>query len=221
MLDCDWSSDVCSSDLFAVVERPADLARLELEFPLFAKPLFEGSSIGVRKKSRVADASELGERVERLLADYREPVLVEEFCSGPEYTVGLLGNGSDVRVLGVMEVVSKAVPQAEFVYSLEVKRNDDWHLEVDYQVPPRRPRATVAAIERLALEAFRALECRDVARIDVREDAHGVPRFLECNPLPGLKPGWSDLALLCERANFEYDALIQGIVAAARARWGL
>lgn len=206
---------------FEVVESVDALHGLELAYPLFAKPLFEGSSIGVRKKSRAANADELAARVAELLADYREPVLVEEYCSGPEFTVGLLGNGADLRVLGVMEVVSKAVPQAEFVYSLEVKRNDDWHLEVDYQVPPRRPKAEVEAIEELARASFRALGCRDLARIDIRADAHGVPRFLEANPLPGIKPGWSDLALLCERAHVEYDDVILGVVAAARARWGL
>ncbi|MBI5432832.1 MAG: D-alanine--D-alanine ligase [Planctomycetes bacterium] len=206
---------------FEVVESVDALRGLELAYPLFAKPLFEGSSIGVRKKSRAANADELAARVAELLADYREPVLVEEYCSGPEFTVGLLGNGANLRVLGVMEVVSKAVPQAEFVYSLEVKRNDDWHLEVDYLVPPRRPKAEVDAIEELARASFRALGCRDLARIDIRADAHGVPRFLEANPLPGIKPGWSDLALLCERAHVEYDDVILGVVAAARERWRL
>lgn len=203
---------------FAVVERTEDVARLDLEYPLFAKPLYEGSSIGVRKKSRVRNASEIAERVETLLADYREPVLVEEFCAGPEFTVGLVGNGETLRVLGVMEVVSKAVPQSEFVYSLEVKRNDDWHLEVDYHVPPRRSSELVEGVAELARRAFRALGCRDLARVDIRLDAAGTPRFLECNPLPGLKPGWSDLALLCDRAGVEYDALILDVVSAARER---
>ncbi|MCK6446893.1 MAG: D-alanine--D-alanine ligase [Planctomycetes bacterium] len=209
---------------FAVIERAdrvRDVERLALQYPLFAKPLFEGSSMGVRKKSRVRDAAELAERVERLLADYREPVLVEEFCSGPEFTVGLVGNGASLRVLGVMEIVSKAVPQAEFVYSLEVKRNDDWHLEVDYHVPPRRAPELVECVADLARGAFRALGCRDLARIDIRLDGAGSPRFLECNPLPGLKPGWSDLALLCDRAGIEYDTLILDVVRAARERWRL
>lgn len=209
---------------FVVIERAEqlrDVERLALEYPLFAKPLFEGSSMGVRKKSRVRDAAELAERVGRLLADYREPVLVEEFCSGPEFTVGLVGNRANLRVLGVMEIVSRAVPQAEFVYSLEVKRNDAWHLEVDYHVPPRRDPELVERVSELARAAFRALGCRDLARIDIRLDAAGTPRFLECNPLPGLKPGWSDLALLCDRAGVEYDALILDVVRAARERWGL
>ncbi|MCE9595791.1 MAG: D-alanine--D-alanine ligase [Planctomycetes bacterium] len=206
---------------FRVVESIDAAKAIDLEFPLFAKPLFEGSSIGVRKRSRVANADELVVRAGELLADYGEPVLVEEYCSGPEFTVGILGNGAKARVLGVMEVVPKLVPREEFVYSLEVKRSDDWRNEIDLHVPPRRPAEFVARIADLALMSFRALECRDLARIDLRCDARGEPRFLEANPLPGIRPGWSDLALLCELAHFEYDDLILGVVDAARERWGL
>ncbi len=206
---------------FAVVEHPRELATLEVPFPLFAKPLFEGSSIGVRKRSRIADARELGLRVEQLIGDYGEPVLIEEFCAGPEFTVGIVGSGAKARVIGVMEIVPKLVPHDQFVYSLEVKQNDDWHLEVDYHVPPRRPEEYVQRVAKVALDSFRALGCLDLARVDVRADATGEPRFLEINPLPGLKPGWSDLALLCERANVAYHDLILGVVESARSRFGI
>lgn len=206
---------------FALVERPGDLAGLRLDFPLFAKPAWEGSSMGIRARSRADDPRALAALVEELLAAYREPVLVEEFCAGPEFTVGILGTASTARVIGVMEVVPKLARPEDFVYSLEVKRSENWREIVDYVVPPPRPAEFVKELERLALSAYRALGCRDVARIDLRCGADGTPRFLEANPLPGLRPGWSDLSLLCERAGFAYDDLIAGIVDSARARQGL
>lgn len=206
---------------FAVIERLTQLDGLELAFPLFAKPLFEGSSMGVRRRSRCNDRAELRERVERLLTDYGEAVLVEEFCGGQEFTVAILGAGGDARVVSAMEVVPLVTPVAEFVYSLEVKRNPNWREEVRYDAPPRRPVREVAGIEQVALDAYRALDCRDIGRVDVRCDSSGAPKFIELNPLPGLAPGWSDIALLWERIGRSYDDLILSILERARARLGI
>jgi len=203
---------------FAVVANEADIARVELAFPLFAKPLFEGSSMGIRRRSRVDDPDGLRQRAGELLRDYREPVLIEEFCGGPEFTVGILGNGAGARAVATMEVAPLTVPHAEFVYSLEVKRNLNWAEEIEYQVPPRRARGEVERVEALALEAYRALSCRDVARVDVRCDAAGEPKFIECNPLPGLAPGWSDIAILWDRMGRSYEELVLAILDEACAR---
>jgi D-alanine-D-alanine ligase len=206
---------------FAVVEREEDLARIDLPFPMFAKPLYEGSSMGIRRRSRLADPRELRERSLELLEAYREPVLVEEFCPGAEFTVGILGTGANARAIGVMEVRPRLVPESEFVYSLEVKRNERWQEELEYSVPPKRPEALVREVERVALAAFRALGCRDVARVDLRLAADGAPRFLEANPLPGLKPGWGDLPILADLAGMPYARLITSIVESARGRYGM
>lgn len=206
---------------FVVVEHERDLERITLPFPLFAKPLFEGSSMGIRRRSRLADRAQLREWVGQLLGDYREPVLVEEFCGGAEFTVGLLGNGANVRVAGTMEVEPLLVPRDQFVYSLEVKRNPNWAEEISYNVPPRRARAEIDAVEKVALDAWRALGCRDVARIDVRCDASGNPKFIECNPLPGLAPGWSDLAILWDRTGGTYETLVGAILDEATTRLAL
>jgi D-alanine-D-alanine ligase len=203
---------------FVVVERLEDLARIALPFPLFAKPLFEGSSMGIRRRSRIGNRAELEERVGQLLGDYREPVLVEEFCSGPEFTVGVLGQGASARTIGTMEVEPLLVPRDQFVYSLEVKRNPNWADEIAYRVPPQRPREEVERVEKVALDAYRALGCRDVSRVDVRCDARGTPKFIECNPLPGVAPGWSDLAILWDRLGGNYDTMIGAILDEACAR---
>lgn len=203
---------------FAVVESARDLDSVALAYPLFAKPLFEGSSMGIRRNSKIEDERSLRAWVGKLLDDYHEPVLVEEFCSGPEFTVAILGAGQTARVVGVMEIVPKRVAAGDFVYSLEIKRSSDWQAEMEYVVPPRRSPQQVAAIEAAALGAYRALGCRDIARVDVRTGCDGEPKFIEANPLPGIAPGWSDLALLWERVGRTYDDLIGSILAEARAR---
>jgi D-alanine-D-alanine ligase len=203
----------------SVVASLGDVARVDLRFPLFAKPLYEGSSMGVRRGGRIDDAAALRRECERLLDGYRQPALVEEFLPGAEFTVGVLGTGATARVLGVMEIAPKDGRTADFVYSVEVKRVFDE--QVAYHVPPNRPRELVEAVESLALAAYRALECRDVGRVDVRLDARERPSFVELNPLPGVNPGWSDLCVLAERRGMDHDALIGAILEAALARLGL
>lgn len=206
---------------FAVVEDLGGLGRVDLEYPLFAKPVAEGSSMGIRHGAKLPGPAALRERVAELLAGYREPVLVEEYCPGVEFTVAVLGTGASARVAGTMEIAPKEVATADFVYSLERKRSLSWAQEIDYRVPPRRAAAEVAAVEAVALGAYRALGCRDVARIDVRVGRDGTPMFVEANPLPGIAPGWSDLALLWERLGRTYDDLVGSILDEASARLGL
>jgi D-alanine-D-alanine ligase len=202
---------------FALVERAPDLERAALPpFPVIAKPNWEGSSMGVRRRSKCRTPEELRERVAALLAEYRQPVLVEKFLVGAEVTVGVLGNGERAAVAGMLECAPRIARQEEFIYSLEVKRN--WREEVEYHVPPRLPPATLAAIERVALGAYRALGCRDVARVDVRLDETGAPRFIEVNPLPGINPVTGDLCILAARSGIPYERLIARVVEEALTR---
>ena len=203
----------------SVVRDARELARLDLAWPRIAKPLFEGSSMGVRKSSRVEDGVALAREVERLSKDYGEPVLVEEFLEGCELTVGILGNGANARVVAAMEVAPKVDAPSRFVYSLEVKR--DWENQVEYHVPPRLPANQLRAAEELALAAYHALECRDVARVDLRFDARGTPRFIEVNPLPGLNPRTGDLCVLAGRVGVSFTEIVRAIVDGARERQGL
>jgi D-alanine-D-alanine ligase len=200
----------------AVVRRVEELAGLDLGFPAIAKPLREGSSIGIRRSSRADDGASLAREVDRILSDYGEPALVEEFLPGPEFTVAVLGEGEDARALGVMEIVPRSCSTEDFVYSLEVKRN--FRAEVEYRVPPRRPARLVRSVEALALACARELGCQDLSRIDVRLAADGRPYFLEANPLPGLAPGTGDVVILAERSGIGYADLIECVVRSARAR---
>jgi D-alanine-D-alanine ligase len=201
---------------FALVEAPDDPALARLAFPVIAKPNAEGSSMGIRRGSRVEAPADLRTLVAGLLRDYREPVLVEEFCPGAEFTVGILGTGPSASILGVMEVAPRRGRPEEFVYSLEVKRN--YLEEVEYFVPPRSAPALIARVRATALAAHRSLGCRDVARVDLRVGSDGEPKFLEVNPLPGLDPRSGDLPILAGRVGMPYEALIGRIVESALAR---
>lgn len=201
-----------------VVRSAADLAAFDLPFPCIAKPMFEGSSMGVRASSKSRDVAELAREVERVVVGYSQPALVEEFLTGPEFTVAILGEGDGARVLASMEIFPKGDATADFVYSVEVKRI--WDERVEYHVPPRRPPAVIAAVEQLALVAYRALQCRDVGRVDVRMGGDQVPRFIELNPLPGINPGWSDLCVMTERIGIDHDALVGTILDETLRRLG-
>jgi len=200
----------------AVIADARELARLELAYPLIAKPLAEGSSIGVRRASRVADPRALHALVSGLIADYGGAVLVEEFCPGAEITVGLLGSGERMRVLGAMEIAPRTGRREDFVYSLEVKR--DFEALVDYRVSPALDARLAARAGELALRAARALGCRDVARVDLRASADGEPQFLEVNPLPGLNPRTSDLVILARLLGSSHAELVQSIAREAIGR---
>lgn len=189
------------------------------DFPVVAKPIAEGSSVGIRRSSLCEDEAALAAEVARLLADYGQPVLIEQLCPGPEFTVGVLGTGANAVPIGVMEIVPRNEQPERFLYSLEAKR--EGFGAVEYHVPPRRPSALVDQVVGAALTAYRALGCCDVARIDLRLDAAGVPNFLEANPLPGLKPGWGDIVVLAEASGVTHGQLITRIVACARTRLGI
>ncbi|MCC6873189.1 MAG: hypothetical protein IT378_02680 [Sandaracinaceae bacterium] len=204
---------------FAVVERVEQVRELGLEYPLIAKPIAEGSSLGVRDSSRADTPEQLEALLASLLPVYRQPVLVEEFCSGAELTVGILGTGADAEVIGTMEIVPRHGAAEDFIYSLEVKR--DWRNRVDYHAPPKRDPDLIREVGAVALASYRALGCRDVGRVDVRLDRRGRPCFLEVNPLPGLNPISGDLVILARGHGISYEELIGRIVERARARQGL
>jgi D-alanine-D-alanine ligase len=182
--------------------------------PWIVKPAWEGSSKGIRGKCVVDTPQEAVEAMRRLHGDYGQPVLVEEYIIGEELTVAVIGN--DVpQIIGVMQVLPRQSTD-RFVYSLEVKR--DFRRQVSYECPPLLPPDRVAAVHEAAIRAYRALSCRDVARIDFRL-RDGVAYFLEANPLPGLNPETSDLVILSRLAGWSYDRLIAAILRAARTRY--
>lgn len=185
--------------------------------PWIVKPAFEGSSKGIRGHSLVDTPGRAADLCGELARDYQQTVLIEEFIAGDEVTVGLVGNGPDLEILGVMRVRPKS-GDPRFVYSLEVKR--DWDERVEYETPARLSPDVFDRVERSARMAYDALGCRDVARIDFRV-RDGIPYFLEANPLPGLAPDWSDLMLMVKGIGMTHADLIRRILNASLRRTGL
>ena len=183
-------------------------------YPAFIKPVWEGSSKGIRLKSLVRDAGEMESMVSNLWRQYRQPVLIEEFVSGEEVTVGLVGN-SPPGVMGIMRVNPRQ-KTSEFVYSLEVKR--DYENLVDYECPAKLEKDTLQRIREYSLKAFEVLECRDFARVDFRISRSGTPYFLEINPLAGLNPRSSDIVIMARLCGIGYNELIGSILKAALER---
>lgn len=203
---------------FRKVMKIDDLHHLDLRYPLFVKLCYEGSSKGIRLDSKISDPGTLEERVGWLLQNYGPPVLVEEFVSGPEFTVGILGN-EDPSVLGVMQIEVKGMSPGESIYSLEVKR--EWREKVQYHCPPPVEGTLLKKIEEVALQSYCALDCRDVSRVDIRVGEDGVPYFLEVNPLPGLSPVYGDLPIIARALGWDYARLVKTIFYHAVKRYGL
>jgi D-alanine-D-alanine ligase len=183
-------------------------------FPMIIKPSFEGSSKGIRLSSLVHNVREAEAEALRIVTDYHQPAMVEEFIAGEEVTVGVLGNDPP-RVVGMMRVVPREKID-HFVYSLEVKR--DYVNLVDYEAPVQLPRPVLDRLERAALGVFTALGCRDFARVDFRVGRDGRPYFIEINPLPGLGT-YSDLIIMTGKLGWTHEGLINAVLEAAGARY--
>ncbi len=186
-----------------------------LRYPLIVKPNAEGSSKGVAAKGVVDDETSLRAAVKELIEKYRQPALVEEYVAGREFTVGLLGDKRP-RVLPPMEVVFHDATNERPVYDYAIKQ--EWEKHVHYDCPARVTPAEMKMLERAARETFLALDCRDVARVDLRMNAKGEVYVLEVNPLPGLTPGYSDLVLITQAAGIEYRTLVAEILAGGLKR---
>lgn len=202
---------------FRVVSRIEDVAAVDLEMPVFVKPVAEGSSKGITFDSLVRDRRKLRKVCDALLRHHRQPVMVEEFLPGREFTVGIVGSGDETEVLGVMEIVVE--PGASHSYSLEIKSIDDYHSIVSYRLC-REP-GLAGECEELARAAWRGLGCRDGGRVDIRTDAAGRPHVLEINPLPGMRPTDSDLTLLTSMLGISYVELLGKFMSSAHRRLGL
>lgn len=201
---------------FAVVRTPGEAAGLPMTPPLFVKPVAEGSSKGITGRSIVEAGDDLVARCTALLTDFPDGLLVERFLPGREVTVGVLGNGPDAHALAVMEV---GWTDRSEVAAYTALNKDEYLDRVHYRLVEGEPLALEAAA--LAVAVYRALDCRDVARVDLRADADGRLAFLEVNPLPGLHPVRSDLPIMARLAGVAYDDLIGHIVGAAAGRCGL
>lgn len=188
-----------------------------LSYPLIVKLRQEGSSKGITADSVVRDESQLWRQVDRLRNLYSgAPIIAEEFITGRECTVFVVGNESP-RVLPVAQVCIDNHPQPDdrfFTY-------EDLHNPaVSYQAPADLDEDLTKRLQRLALAVYQSVECKDMGRVDFRIDRQGRPFVLEINPLPSLARNDS-IADIVAAANWTYEQLIREIFEAALKRYGL
>jgi D-alanine-D-alanine ligase len=213
---------------FVVIRERADLdrlaRRLSLPLPLFAKPIHEGSSKGITEKNLCRTRADLRAQVTFLLEKYQQPVIVEEYLPGDEFTCAILGNGRAAKVLPIVGMNFASLPEGALpIYGFEAKwiwdRPED-PLDM-FECPAKIDSRLTAEIERVVLEAYRVLGCRDWSRIDVRLDAAGKPNVVEVNPLPGILPDPADNSCFpkaARAAGMSYDELIQSCLKFAAER---
>ena len=193
------------------------LADTDLSWPVIVKPNTEGSSKGISDFSIVEDSAALRQVLAEKISAYKEDMLLEEYISGREFTVGILGSGNELRVFPPMEVIFN--DKSHCIYSREVKKNPRQY--VSYKCPAVIDAGLQREIEITAETVYRALECRDFARLDFRLSCEGRLFFIEINPLPGLAPGYSDFPMIAEFCGMDYTTLIQNILISALGRYNM
>jgi D-alanine-D-alanine ligase len=184
-------------------------------FPAFIKPAHEGSSMGIDLSSKVDDIKNLKKKTASMLECYQQPVLIEEFISGDDITVGIIGNDPPT-IFGIMRVLPRK-HNAQFFYSLETKRN--WEQSVEYECPAKLPEHVLKKIKDYSIKVYRAMGCRDFARVDFKLASNIEPFFLEINPLPGLNRDSGDLPIMAYQLGWTYEKLISAILNAAIGRY--
>lgn len=202
---------------FIVAQSRADARNVNLPFPLFAKPALEGSSKGITTRSLCTNRAKLVSVVGDLLDVYEQPILIETYLPGQEFTVAILGNGRETRCLPVVGMNFADLPLgAPPIYGYEAKwiwDTPERPLEI-FECPARIPKELTREIRSVALAAYKVLGLRDWGRVDVRCDASGSPMVVEVNPLPGILPNPQDNSCFpkaARAAGMTYDGLIQTV----------
>lgn len=200
---------------FIVVSSEKETSQIKFAPPYFIKPVAEGTSKGVTPDSLIRDRDQLAAACRRMIHQFHQPVLVERYLPGREFTTGILGTGASAKILGTMEVHLAAGADSE-IYSYDNKKR--YEDVVKYRLVRPEDDPTVTEAEKMALGIWQALGCRDAGRMDFRCDDQGRPIFLEVNPLAGLHPKHSDLPILCNLMGIPYDDLIKTILSSAEKR---
>jgi D-alanine-D-alanine ligase len=192
-----------------LVNSTEDLDKKDLNYPLFVKPVSEGTGKGITARSLVRNVSELKEMVEWILKEFLQPALIEEYLPGREFTVGVVGTGDEAKVIGGMEVMCAD----NLPYSVEVKENYQ-----NYCTYAPLDKDIEEECKAVALGAWKALDAVDAGRVDLKADRNGRICFIEANPLAGLNPVHSDLPILARMYGIEYQNLMEMIMDVAIRR---
>lgn len=212
---------------FFIADTPLNKNKKELTFPKFVKPLHEGSSKGIYNSSVVYNLEQLNSEIERIKTTYNQPSLIEDFLDGREFTVAMLGNGDNVRILPIIEVKLDFVPEGfPNIYSYEVKWFFDTRenqLDI-FDCPAKIDKQLQENIEKVCKATFKALQLRDWARIDLRLNKDNIPNVIEVNPLPGILPDPRDNSCYPKAARvagMDYETMINAVLNEAINRYKL
>lgn len=200
---------------FMLVNNIEDIQHCSLAYPLFAKPYAEGTGKGITASSIIRDTDQLASTCAFLLQKFKQPILVEEYLPGREFTVGIVGSGNNAHAIGTMEIILLDNAEKD-VYSYINKEKCEERVE--YRLAHD---ATAQMSAYVALQAWQALGCLDAGRVDIKCDSFGNPHFLEVNPLAGLHPTHSDLPIICTKVGISYQQLIATIIHNALSRYNL
>ncbi len=212
---------------FILVDRIEQIKNLNFNYPLIVKPVAEGSSKGIFSSSFVKDSSDLEKEVCRVIGEYNQSALIEEFLPGREFTAALIGNENETEVLPIVEIKYNDFPE-DFIpiYSYEAK----WILDTKenplevFSCPAKIDRKLEEKIKSTALRTYNLLHCRDWSRIDIRLDKHGEPNIIEVNPLPGILPNPEENSCFpkaARAAGMDYNEMINKVLLIAAKRYKL
>jgi D-alanine-D-alanine ligase len=217
---------------FHRADEPLDAA---LQFPLFAKPVSEGTGKGIDENALVQNERQLRRRLDYLLDTYKEPALVETFLPGREFTVAVLGR-SDAALYSRLpqtyasdgfhrfhpEEIDCRNAATSNIYSYQNKTiNLDDPRSGRFVCPAPIDTALEEELNTLAIQAHQAIGALDISRVDFRCDADGNPQLMEINTMPGMAPNFSDYCLIINASHFAYQDLILEVLYLAAGRWGL
>ncbi|HSP86881.1 MAG TPA: ATP-grasp domain-containing protein [Ignavibacteriaceae bacterium] len=212
---------------FLLVDKIEQAEKINFDFPVMVKPVSEGSSKGIFTSSFARNATELKNEIKRILNEYNQPALIEEFLPGKEFTVAIMGNGSEAEVLPIVEIKYTDFPK-DFIpiYSYEAK----WILDTKenplevFSCPAEINKKLEEKIKSITLKTYNLLRCRDWSRIDVRLDKNGEPNIIEINPLPGILPNPEENSCYpkaARAAGLNYNTMINKVLLAAAKRYKL
>jgi D-alanine-D-alanine ligase len=212
---------------FIVVDKPEGIPTNNFSYPVIVKPVSEGSSKGIFSSSLTKSYRYLNDEAMKVINQYNQPALIEEFLPGREFTVAILGNGAEARALPIIEINYEKFP-ADVVplYSYEAK----WILdtkESDFDVfecPAKLDAKLANEIKNTALKAYKVLSCKDWSRVDLRLDKNNIPNIIEINPLPGIMPDPtenSSFPKAARAAGMDYNQMILSVLFAAAERYNL
>ncbi|MHC1738759.1 MAG: ATP-grasp domain-containing protein [Ignavibacteriaceae bacterium] len=212
---------------FQIFNELGELNSFHLNFPVIIKPIAEGSGKGITSASVVYDVNNLKLGVDKILSEYKQPALVEEFLEGREFTVAILGNGQEAVVLPIIEIDFTPFPK-DFtpIYSYEAKwilDSKENQLDI-FSCPAKISNQLENSIREIALSTYNTLRCKDWSRIDMRLDRNNIPNVIEINPLPGILPDPRDNSCYpkaARAAGMDYNTMINKVLNVARKRYSI